>query len=55
MIRQTTLALALLALFCFVGTLAAGGCNTTKGFGQDLQSGGENLEHQAEKSGARND
>ena len=55
MIRQTSIVLALFALICFAGTFAAAGCNTTKGFGQDLQSGGESLEHSAEKNGARKD
>ena len=33
--------------------LAMTACNTTKGFGEDLQSGGENLSDEARDSGAR--
>jgi predicted small secreted protein len=44
--------LALLALA--LSTVAMTACNTTKGFGEDLQSGGENLSDEARDNGARN-
>jgi predicted small secreted protein len=43
--------LALLALVLTTVALAA--CNTTKGLGEDLQSGGENLSDEARDQGAR--
>jgi len=47
LLRWTALAL----LACVSVAMTA--CNTTKGFGQDLQSGGENLEDEAKDQGAR--
>ncbi len=32
--------------------LAAAGCNTMKGLGEDIEKSGQNLEQQAEKHGA---
>jgi predicted small secreted protein len=43
--------LALLALV--LASVAMTACNTTKGFGEDLQSGGENLSDEARDQGAR--
>ena len=44
----------ILALLAFaLSTVALTACNTTKGFGEDLQSGGENLSDEARDSGAR--
>ena len=34
------------------GILLLGACNTTKGVGKDMESAGENIQHQAKKSGA---
>jgi predicted small secreted protein len=42
---------ALASVACLTLFLAA--CNTTKGFGEDLQSGGENLSDEARDNGAR--
>jgi predicted small secreted protein len=42
---------ALAGVACFF--LVMTGCNTTKGFGEDLQSGGENLADEARDQGAR--
>jgi predicted small secreted protein len=33
--------------------LALAACNTTKGFGEDVDSLGENMSHEAEEHGAR--
>lgn len=43
------LATTLLALFC-AGLLS--GCNTTKGFGKDLQKVGEEMQDAADDTGA---
>ena len=42
---------AIACLACLTLVLTA--CNTTKGFGEDLQSGGENLSDEARDQGAR--
>jgi predicted small secreted protein len=42
---------AITSLACVMLVLTA--CNTTKGFGEDLQSGGENLADEADDQGAR--
>jgi predicted small secreted protein len=48
---RAILRMALLA--CVAGgILLLSACNTTKGAGKDMQSAGENIQHQAEKSGA---
>nr|WP_211251820.1 entericidin A/B family lipoprotein [Andreprevotia chitinilytica] len=39
--------ISLLAIL--LATLAVTGCNTMKGFGQDLQKGGEKIENSAER------
>lgn len=45
--KTTRLALASLALLGVVGLSA---CNTMAGAGKDIQSGGEKIEHEAEKA-----
>jgi predicted small secreted protein len=50
--KNLTKILAMLALA--LTTVAMTACNTTKGFGEDLQSGGENLADEAKDNGARN-
>jgi predicted small secreted protein len=44
-------AVALTSVACLMLVLTA--CNTTKGFGEDLQSGGGNLADEARDQGAR--
>ena len=33
-----------------IGAILLAGCNTVKGFGQDMQEGGKQLQQEAEKS-----
>ena len=42
--------LAVAVLMSFIVTLPA--CNTTKGVGQDMQSGGQSIENSADQHGA---
>ena len=42
----------LIALLCAACGLCAAACNTTKGFGQDVEKAGEGLQNSAEKHGA---
>ena len=45
--------LALLFAGCLTGLgVAVTGCNTTEGFGEDVESVGENIDHSAEERGA---
>jgi len=46
MLRTTHSALVPLLLFAFFG-LALAGCNTTQGFGEDLESAGEAIQEEA--------
>jgi predicted small secreted protein len=46
-IMRTALLVSMLALGVYLSA-----CNTTKGVGRDMQSAGENISHQAQKSGA---
>jgi len=48
--QHITRVLAILAVWSAV--LAAAGCNTTKGFGEDLEKAGSGIEHSAERHGA---
>ena len=47
LMTTVTLAFALALI-----TLAAGGCNTTKGAGRDLKAAGQGIENSAERNGA---
>lgn len=48
---MTALRFAVASLFC-AATLLLGGCNTAKGFGQDLEKVGNQIEESATEKGA---
>lgn len=41
---------AVLAAFFSLLLLGAAGCNTMRGLGEDIESGGEGLQHEAEET-----
>jgi predicted small secreted protein len=46
--QRTTKCLSVIALTILLGGFL-GGCNTTEGFGQDMQQAGKDIENSAEK------
>jgi entericidin A len=48
---KTLIAMLLISLL----SLSIAGCNTTRGFGQDLEKLGDNIEDAAEREGADDD